>query len=190
MKTKNTKCIICDNEFQLRRGKLYCSNACKQDAFRNKNDLLHEQIEGNNTMLNLYYTFNMAEWYDFKKIFKERGMDHVEYFFIRLLFDIPYERKALKRLFNEFFDVNYDYERKNKFLYKKYCQFKQLIASGNVKFIETDLSFMTKVQIGGFSDTFSTNSRPNKHQLPLNSYWKIPKITFKKLIHYFFRRRV
>ena len=45
---KNSKCIVCGNDFEPRKGKLFCTDKCKQAYYRNQNDpesLTHEIIE-------------------------------------------------------------------------------------------------------------------------------------------------
>lgn len=37
-KQEKTKCAGCGTEYYTARGKMYCSAACKQKAYRNKNN--------------------------------------------------------------------------------------------------------------------------------------------------------
>ena len=74
-------CVICSKEFPYRKGKQYCSNSCKQQAYNNKKN--GRAISGITDFQEKRKGFYMEDYDSFYK--KNKSYDNVDlttYFFV------------------------------------------------------------------------------------------------------------
>jgi hypothetical protein len=87
---KNDTCVICLKNFEPRQGKLYCSDACKQQAYQSrqeeassvekKTDLLEERV----SIKKPKYRFNHTEYNEYIKRYPDTHINNMyRYFFFR-----------------------------------------------------------------------------------------------------------
>lgn len=144
MQIKNEICVVCGCAFNPRRGKLYCSAACKQTSYLAKNELRRQKqfdIDPNK-----HITLNFNEWIDFQELLEEQGLDEnmsmLQFFYIRLLFDVPYERESMLQHIQAFFEAfSRSFDDKNSNLNTQIKLFGHMIENQQVKFISSDFSF-------------------------------------------------
>ena len=70
----NLKCIVCSKPFPFRKGKLYCSNSCKQQGYNNKKN---GKIDGVGENGNKKRTFYFENYRNFLK--QNPGYDSVDF---------------------------------------------------------------------------------------------------------------
>jgi hypothetical protein len=151
---KNNQCIICNKPIKPRLGRMYCSDACKQSAHYAK--LKAGKMKEHDYDRNKIITVNIAEWLDFKLLTEQQEFEDEEltqfldmnfYFFVRLMFNVPYERQMMRLLFEEFWHTFYDKVReRNSNLNIKLKQFSHMVENHQVVFVSTDFKFMPKVE--------------------------------------------
>jgi hypothetical protein len=151
---KNNQCVICNKPIKPHLGKMYCSDSCKQAAYYAK--IKAEKRKEFDYEKTKIITVNIEEWLDFMQLTESDDFEDEElilylninfFFFVRLMFKIPYERHMMRQLFEEFWNTFYAKLRdRNSSLNIKLKQFSHMIENHQVIFISTDFKFMPKVE--------------------------------------------
>ncbi len=75
----NIKCIVCSKPFPFRRGKIYCSNSCKQQGYNNKRNV---EAGGNFEKLDKKKIFYLEDY----KIFIKQNPEYFNVDFVSYCF--------------------------------------------------------------------------------------------------------
>jgi hypothetical protein len=142
---RNDTCVECGQKFEPREGKLYCSEACNQAAYRRRKkiDEVEETPSIEGLMSNRYaYTFNMNEFIELRKDKRYEGLEPEAFSFIRKNLTGNADFDFIKSVF-DLWDLDFANPEYNSYQQgQEYRKFVQLFHSTNlVQFVNEPLIF-------------------------------------------------
>ncbi len=134
---RNNTCVVCFKEFEPREGKLYCSNACKQKAFADRQQETGEiqEKEQEKQKIRKQLEFYLADFQDYKKKYPKSIDSFLIYCFFRKNFEGLFDAEQFHNYIETFEGWWWEefWNDENSIAKKKFKEFEARFFSDEVK---------------------------------------------------------
>lgn len=134
---RNDTCVACGKKFEPRKGKLYCSDSCKQSAWNEKNKIPKNFKEGEIQSLevikNVIYQVEYDEYLKVKEVYEKEvfrdNLSLIDYCFIR---KNQVGNPNMKQIVDWIKNLNFEFAEEGSVGHKTYVKFVNDFYNGQI----------------------------------------------------------
>ncbi|HBS87726.1 MAG TPA: hypothetical protein DEA97_14280 [Bacteroidales bacterium] len=136
---ENSMCVECGKEFEPRKGKLYCSDACKQKAYGRKKTTNEKEKTKMEEKMNIpiLYKVKYSEFLEYNTKYKDE-MSIELFSFLRTKITGNYTVELFSSYYSSLYDtgsIDRMYNDTTSVFYKKFQEFLSLFHGGNIEIV-------------------------------------------------------